>query len=53
MNQIKELMERIQIDWNSLQDEGEIEIIRKYAKTARKYMYAFVGRISNQKIQII
>ncbi|TGZ45825.1 hypothetical protein DBV15_02677 [Temnothorax longispinosus] len=40
---IKELMERIQIDWNALQDEKEIEIIRKYAKTARRYMYAFVG----------
>ncbi|XP_011864034.1 PREDICTED: odorant receptor 45a-like isoform X2 [Vollenhovia emeryi] len=40
---IKELMEHIQIDWNGLQNEGEVEIIRKYAKTARNYMYAVVG----------
>ncbi|XP_011864036.1 PREDICTED: uncharacterized protein LOC105559960 isoform X4 [Vollenhovia emeryi] len=39
---IKELMEHIQIDWNGLQNEGEVEIIRKYAKTARNYMYAVV-----------
>jgi len=46
MKQIKELNEHIRIDWNVLQDEEEVEIIRKYAKTARRYMYTFVGRIS-------
>ncbi|XP_028050034.1 odorant receptor 49b [Monomorium pharaonis] len=40
---IKKLMEHIRIDWTVLQDEEEIEIIQKYAKTARRYMYAFVG----------
>ncbi|XP_039311370.1 odorant receptor 13a-like [Solenopsis invicta] len=40
---IKKLMEHIRIDWNALQDEEEIEIIRKNAKIARRYMYAFVG----------
>jgi len=45
MKQIKELNEHIRIDWNELQDEEEVEIIRKYAKTARRYMYTFVGRI--------
>lgn len=50
MKQIKEIMERIQNDWNTLQNEEEIEIIRKYAKIARKFMYTFVGRLLNQKI---
>ncbi|XP_011860196.1 PREDICTED: uncharacterized protein LOC105557549 [Vollenhovia emeryi] len=43
MKQIKALMEHIRIDWNALQDEEEVEIIRKYAKTARRYMYTFAG----------
>lgn len=53
MKQIKKLMEHIRIDWNALQDEKEIKIIRNYTKVARRYMYAFVGRILNKKIQIM
>ncbi|KAL0126436.1 hypothetical protein PUN28_005060 [Cardiocondyla obscurior] len=41
--QIREFMECIRVDWNELQDEEELEIIRKYARTARTYLYAFVG----------
>ncbi|XP_011704525.1 PREDICTED: uncharacterized protein LOC105459881 [Wasmannia auropunctata] len=42
-------MEHIRIDWNALQDEEEVEIIRRYTKSARRYMYAFVGRIPESK----
>lgn len=45
-------MEHIQIDWNMLQDKEEIEIIQKYAKIARRFMYIFVGRIINKKYKL-
>ncbi|XP_025075144.1 uncharacterized protein LOC112552918 [Pogonomyrmex barbatus] len=41
--QIRQLMEYIRNDWNALQNEQEINIIRKYAVSAKRYMYAFVG----------
>ncbi|KAL0126438.1 hypothetical protein PUN28_005060 [Cardiocondyla obscurior] len=43
LKHIREFMECIRVDWNELQDEEELEIIRKYARTARTYLYAFVG----------
>ncbi|KAL6264351.1 hypothetical protein P5V15_004463 [Pogonomyrmex californicus] len=42
-HKIRQLMEYIRNDWNALQNEQEINIIRKYAVSAKRYMYAFVG----------
>jgi len=37
-------MEQIQDDWNALSDKQEIEIMKKFARCGRMYIYVLIGK---------
>lgn len=49
--QMRQIMEKSQNGWNMLKDEQDINIIEKYDKIGKKYMYGFIGRKANKKLQ--
>lgn len=46
MKQLKQLMEQIKNDWNSLKDKIEIDIIEKYASNTRISIISVTGNNS-------
>jgi len=42
--QLKQLLEQIQNDWNSLKDKLEIDIVEKYIKSVRILTISVMGK---------